>query len=98
MKCGRLSSLKRLAIMIVQELYRIQSRHGYLPRAELESLADQLALPLCRIQEVVSFFPHYRTMPPPPLEIQVCRDMACQLRGASTIQRALADVVKKDAG
>jgi NADH:ubiquinone oxidoreductase subunit E len=81
--------------MIVQELYRIQSRHGYLPRADLEALAERLALPLYRIQEVVSFFPHYRTTPPPAIEIQVCRDMACQLRGSAEIAEALSSVVGK---
>lgn len=75
--------------MIVQELYDIQARHGYLPREELVALADRLALPLYRIQEVVSFFPHYQTKPPPRCEIHVCRDMACALRGSGEITKQL---------
>ena len=71
--------------MIVQELYRIQARHGFLPRHELVALADRLSVPLYRVQEVVSFFPHYHTSPPPKIEIQVCRDMACQLRGSGAL-------------
>ena len=57
--------------MIVQELYKIQNRHGYLPRAELEGLAQRLATPLYRIEEVVSFFPHFRKTPPPDVEAEM---------------------------
>ena len=92
-KCSQASAaLHHNRFMIVQELYKIQHRHGYLPRRELEALADHLALPLYRIQEVASFFPHYRTSPPRKLEIQVCRDMSCQLRGADAIQHALSEL------
>ena len=81
--------------MIVQELYRIQSQHGFLPRQELVALADRLALPLYRVQEVVSFFPHYHTKLPPKIEIQVCRDMACQLRGSGTLHDQLEALAAK---
>ena len=46
--------------MIVQQLNQIQQHHGYLPRAALVALGERLAVPLYRIQEVVSFFPHFR--------------------------------------
>ncbi|HEY2410952.1 MAG TPA: NAD(P)H-dependent oxidoreductase subunit E, partial [Pirellulaceae bacterium] len=69
--------------MIVHQLNQIQSRFGYLPRESLVALGERLAVPLYRIEEVVSFFPHYRKTPPPELEIHVCRDMSCHLRGSS---------------
>jgi formate dehydrogenase beta subunit len=75
--------------MILQQLNLIQRRHGYLPRAALVALADQLAVPLYRIQEVASFYPHYRTSPPPQVEIHVCRDMSCHLRGSAAM---IADI------
>src|SRR6184192_2804440 len=71
--------------IIVQQLNQIQSRYGYLPRESLVSLAERLAVPLYRIEEVVSFFPHYRKTPPPELEIHVCRDMSCHLRGSASL-------------
>src|SRR5262245_43400854 len=57
--------------MIVQQLNRIQARHGYLPRESLVALAERLAVPLYRVQEVVSFFPHYHRTPPPEIEVHV---------------------------
>src|SRR5438477_7662227 len=69
--------------MIVQQLNQIQSRYGYLPRESLVALAERLAVPLYRIEEVVSFFPHYRKTAPPEIEVHVCRDMSCHLRGSA---------------
>src|SRR5437763_6885944 len=71
--------------MIVQQLNQIQSRYGYLPRESLVALAERLAVPLYRIEEVVSFFPHYRKSEPPRLEVHVCRDMSCHLRGSASL-------------
>src|SRR6186713_375825 len=82
--------------MIVQQLNQIQSRFGYLPRESLVALAERLALPLYRIEEVVSFFPHYRKTPPPQLEIHVCRDMSCQLRGSSDLIADLQQSLAKE--
>ncbi len=77
--------------MIVQELHKLQARHGYLPRKELVALGERLAVPLYRIQEVVSFFPHYRTQHPAVLEIHVCQDMACHLRGSAGVLQELRE-------
>ena len=68
--------------MILQQLHQIQSQHGYLPRAALVALAERLAVPLFRIQELVSFYPHFRTKLPPEVTVHVCRDMSCCLRGS----------------
>ncbi len=81
--------------MIVQELYKIQNQHGYLPRVELEGLAQRLATPLYRIQEVVSFFPHFRITPPPDVEVHVCIDMACHLRGG---EQMVTELTKRAEG
>lgn len=75
--------------MIIAQLHQIQERHGYLPRESLVALAERLAVPLYRIQEVVSFFPHFRRLPPPAVEVHVCRDMSCRLRGSPQLTERL---------
>jgi NADH:ubiquinone oxidoreductase subunit F (NADH-binding)/NADH:ubiquinone oxidoreductase subunit E len=80
--------------MIIHELHAIQSQHGYLPAAELQALSRRLNVPLYRLHGVASFYPHFRLQPPPPVEIKVCRDFTCHLRGASDlleIARTVAD-------
>lgn len=76
--------------MILPGLREIQKRCGFLPMSELHGLSERLGVPLHRIQEVVSFFPHFRREPPPPLTISVCRDMACHLRNAGACHEALS--------
>lgn len=87
--------------MIIQALQELQARHGYLPRRALHQLADRLAVPLYRIQEVASFYPHFTLFPDeateelekkklPQHEVAICRDMACRLRGSTALTSELA--------
>ncbi|MBN9118121.1 MAG: NAD(P)H-dependent oxidoreductase subunit E [Planctomycetes bacterium] len=91
--------------MLVQRLRAIQNRHGYLPDAELVELSKKLGVPLPRVEEVVSFFPAFRRDRdrPADVEVRVCRDMTCHLRGASQLLRedglhALADELARETG
>jgi len=75
--------------MIVQELHKIQQRHGFLPKDELHDLSHRLGTPLYRLNEVASFFPHFRLEPGPKVEVLVCHDMACHLRGGNALRAEL---------
>lgn len=75
--------------MIVQELVAIQERHGYLPPEELRALSRRRSVPLHRIHEVASFYPHFKLRPAPAVEVRVCRDMSCHLRGSVRLRRGL---------
>src|SRR5262249_1219700 len=77
--------------MIVQVLSEIQARCGYLPREELHALARRLRVPLFRIQEVASFFPHYRLERPPPVRVGACRALVCHRGGPADLPRNLAE-------
>ena len=72
--------------MIIQELNLIQKAHSYLPAEELQALSRRINVPLYRLHGVASFYPHFRMQPPPGVDIRVCHDMACQLRGATDLQ------------
>jgi formate dehydrogenase beta subunit len=83
---------------IVQELHEIQKRCGFLPRAELEALARLgKKIPLHRLNEVASFFPHFRMEPPATVEVKVCRDMSCYLGGSADLH-ANVDAVAREVG
>src|SRR5262249_25396329 len=51
--------------------------------------SEEARVPLYRLQELVSFYPHFRTTPPPRVEVAVCRDMACWLNGGEAACAAL---------
>src|SRR5438445_13527786 len=73
--------------MIIQHLRAIQNRFGYLPDVELLRLAHETGVAPAQIEEVASFYASFRQERDRPavLEVRVCRDMTCHLRGAADL-------------
>jgi formate dehydrogenase/NADH-quinone oxidoreductase subunit F len=67
---------------LIPALTAIQRRCGWLPREELVALSRDVRRPLYEIEGLVSFYPHFRTSPPPKVELAVCHDLTCWLHGA----------------
>jgi NADH:ubiquinone oxidoreductase subunit F (NADH-binding)/NADH:ubiquinone oxidoreductase subunit E len=67
---------------LIPALHAIQERVGWLPREELVALSREVHRPLYEIEGLISFYPHFRTDPPKPVELHVCRDLSCWLNGA----------------
>jgi NADH:ubiquinone oxidoreductase subunit F (NADH-binding)/NADH:ubiquinone oxidoreductase subunit E len=67
---------------LIPALNAIQERVGWLPREELVTLSRDVRRPLYEIEGLVSFYPHFRTEPPKKVELRVCHDLSCWLRGA----------------
>src|SRR5216684_4101089 len=64
---------------LIRRLLELQHEHGHLTDDLLHDLSREANVPLYRLQGLVSFYPHFRTTPPPKHELAVCRDMACWL-------------------
>ena len=75
--------------MIFDELRNIQRQFGYLPADQLKNLAKKIDLPLYRLHGVASFYPHFYLTPPPKVDVRVCQDMSCHLRGAAQLRASL---------
>jgi NADH:ubiquinone oxidoreductase subunit F (NADH-binding)/NADH:ubiquinone oxidoreductase subunit E len=78
---------------IVAQLREIQRAHGYIPAAALRELSERTGQPLYTLHGVVSFFPHFRREPPPPVEVLVCDDLSCHRRGGAALLAAVHDRV-----
>jgi len=74
---------------VFEELREIQHEYGYLPVEQLQLLAGRIQLPLSQIHAVASFYPHFRLTPPPRVDIRVCGDMTCHIRGGPEVKAAL---------
>ncbi|PYI99544.1 MAG: hypothetical protein DMF00_10795 [Verrucomicrobia bacterium] len=83
---------------LVTALRKIQSQFGYLKREALEQYSEQTGVPLYRLHSVASFFPHFQLIPPKPVTLKVCRDMACHMAGSGKMLRDLKDSLGKDNG
>jgi NADH:ubiquinone oxidoreductase subunit F (NADH-binding)/NADH:ubiquinone oxidoreductase subunit E len=70
---------------LLARLYQLQQEKGFLHAHDLRRLAVEARVPLHRIQEVISFYPHFRTTPPPSCAVAVCRDLPCRLAGAENL-------------
>jgi NADH:ubiquinone oxidoreductase subunit F (NADH-binding)/NADH:ubiquinone oxidoreductase subunit E len=82
---------------LIPALQAIQERVGWLPREELEALSRDAHRPLYEIQGLISFYPHFRTTPPPPVALHACHDLSCWLQGAGQRLAALRDRYGGDA-
>jgi NADH:ubiquinone oxidoreductase subunit F (NADH-binding)/NADH:ubiquinone oxidoreductase subunit E len=66
---------------LIPKLTAIQRERGWLPREELVRLSREERRPLYEIEGLISFYPHFRTEPPPKVELTVCQDLSCWLHG-----------------
>jgi NADH:ubiquinone oxidoreductase subunit F (NADH-binding)/NADH:ubiquinone oxidoreductase subunit E len=76
---------------LIPALNAIQERVGWLPREELVTLSHEVHRPLYEIEGLISFYPHFRTEPPRPVELRACHDLSCWLRGGEAQIRALRE-------
>ena len=83
--------------VLVPALLEIQQKHGFLKREALEEYSRQADVPLHRLQEVASFFPHFKLTPPPKVVMRICRDMACAMAGSRDILSKLQALHHADA-
>lgn len=81
---------------IVPGLHQIQHKHGYLEPEEMKRFSVESGIPLHRLHEVASFFPHFRFTKPPKVTVTVCRDMACRMAGSGKMLKDLAKLVGPD--
>jgi formate dehydrogenase beta subunit len=74
---------------VFEELRAIQREFGYLPADQIHQVSRRLHIPVSQIHAVVSFYPHFRLTPPPQLDVRVCSDMTCHLRGGPQLESAI---------
>jgi NADH:ubiquinone oxidoreductase subunit F (NADH-binding)/NADH:ubiquinone oxidoreductase subunit E len=75
--------------VLFDDLRAIQREFGYLPPAKLKDLAATTGTPLHRIHEVASFYPVFHLEPQARINIGVCADLACHMRGAAALSNRL---------
>jgi NADH-quinone oxidoreductase E subunit len=78
---------RRAALM--PTLWLAQREFGWLSLPVQEYVAELMELPLAWVSSVASFYTMYWKEPKGRWHLQVCRNLSCQLRGASDVQRAL---------
>jgi formate dehydrogenase subunit gamma len=66
-------------------LHAIQDGLGFVPPAALPIIGKALNVSRAEVHGIVTFYPHFRSMPPGRHVIQICRAEACQSMGANDL-------------
>jgi formate dehydrogenase subunit gamma len=75
-------------------LHGIQDQLGYIPAEAVPILAKELNLTRAEVHGVISFYHHFRSVPPGHHVMQVCQAESCQAMGSV----ALTAAIKKHLG
>ncbi len=76
---------------LIQVLHEAQALFGYLPADVQRRVAEGLALPLSKVNGVVTFYNYFRTEPRGEVVISVCTGTACHVKGADRVVDVLAE-------
>lgn len=64
-------------------LHSLQDQLRYIPASLVPALSQALNRSRAEIHGVISFYSHFRTQPPAPVLLELCRAESCQARGAN---------------
>lgn len=71
--------------MLIQNLLRLQSNFGWLPREMLSEVSKQLGIPISQVYLVATFYKAFSLAPRGKHLIRVCMGTSCKVRGAPII-------------
>jgi NADH:ubiquinone oxidoreductase subunit F (NADH-binding)/NADH:ubiquinone oxidoreductase subunit E len=83
---------------LLRRLSDLQAREGWLSPESLRRFSEVSGVPLHRLEEVTTFYPHYRRTPPPRARVALCRDAACHLAGGPAYRAAVRSALARADG
>jgi NADH:ubiquinone oxidoreductase subunit F (NADH-binding)/NADH:ubiquinone oxidoreductase subunit E len=78
-------------LKLLRELSQLQAEHGCLNNETLRDFSEETRVPLYRLEELVSFYPHFRRTPSPGISIHLCRDICCAMAGCDSLSQQLRE-------
>ncbi|NES97273.1 MAG: NADH-quinone oxidoreductase subunit E [Desertifilum sp. SIO1I2] len=66
-------------------LHAVQEEMGYVDPAVVPTIAHELNLSVAEVHGVVSFYRDFRSAPPAPTQVRICRAEACQAVGGEAL-------------
>lgn len=84
---------KRSAILPI--LHAIQDEKNWISEADVLALEQEYQLSAVYVREVLTFYTMYRTSPPKPYRLEICKSISCFLMGANNSIKTAKDALKK---
>jgi NADH-quinone oxidoreductase subunit E len=83
---------------ILPILHAIQDEKDWISDADILALENEYQLSSVHVREVLTFYSMYRTSPPKPYRLEICKSISCFLMGAKdsihTAKQAIEDAKK----
>jgi NADH:ubiquinone oxidoreductase subunit F (NADH-binding)/NADH:ubiquinone oxidoreductase subunit E len=74
---------------VFEDLKAVQRQYGYISKDQMEAIAQAHSLHVRDVHTVASFYPHFHLKPPARVDLRVCADMSCHVRGACDLRADL---------
>ena len=74
---------------ILYALFLVQEQQGYVSRAGMRLVAQQIGCTPAEVEDVVSFYTMFYTKPVGRFVLKVCRTLSCALNGAERVTEEL---------
>lgn len=71
--------------LVLPCLHRIQDDRGYVADEDVDGLCAWLGVPRIQVEEVLSYYTMFRRAPAGRWRVEVCRNVACAMRGAERL-------------
>lgn len=81
----------RPASHLISVLHKVQEHYGYLPKTQLDAVAQLMQAPIAKVTGVATFYHYFRLQPRGRFMISVCLGTACYVRGAERISDRLME-------
>ena len=81
---------------LIPILQGAQNAFGYLPAEALQTISEELTVPLAEIYGVVTFYAQFHLKPRGRHVIRVCRGTACNVRGSLKILNSVKEITGAD--
>ena len=78
---------------ILYALYLAQEQLGYVSRAAMRHVAQQIGCTPAEVEDVVTYYVMYNRQPVGKYVIAVCRTLSCALNGAELVTDALSETI-----
>jgi NADH-quinone oxidoreductase subunit E len=78
---------------ILDALYLVQGQQGYVSRASMRFVAQQLGCTPAEVEDVVTYYVMFFQRPVGTYTLAVCRTLSCALNGAEQVTEAFSDTL-----
>jgi NADH-quinone oxidoreductase subunit E len=85
--------LERRKSAILAALYLVQEQQGYVSRAAMRFVAQQIGCTPVEVEDVVTYYVMFFQKPVGTYALAVCRTLSCALNGAERVTEALSDTL-----